>query len=386
MFIIRIILKNILRHKLRSILTVVGIGVAVMAFNLMSTVVSAWNSGVAASAANRLVTVHKVSFIYPLPLSYRDRIAKIPGVKVVSYANWFSGIYIDKNQFFARLAVDPETIFEVYPEFVVTPEVREAMIKQRNGAVIGRKIAEQYHLKPGDIMTIEGDIYPGQWQMQVVGTYRGRDETVDETQMLFNWNYLEESLKKTAPGRAGQVGWYVIEIANPNERAIISQEIDDLFANSSAETKTQTEKEFQQSFVSMSGAILTAINVVSFVIIGIILLVLTNTMAMTARERLREYAVMKTLGFTAGHIFGLISGESLVISLLGASLGVLISFPITAGIHKNLPTGWFPIFNLEPGTVVLAALSAIMAGVVAAIFPLTKAVRTKIVDGLRQIE
>jgi putative ABC transport system permease protein len=385
MFILKLVVKNILRHKLRSFLTLLGIAVAVMAFNLMSTVISAWNAGVEASAANRLVTVHKVSFIYPLPLSYRERIAQIPGVKTVSFANWFSGVYIDKDQFFARMAVDPETIFEVYPEFVASDEAKAALKAQRNGAVVGAKIAKQYNLKIGDVMNIDGDIYPGKWQMQVVGTYKGRDETIDETQMLFNWHYLEESLRETSPGRAGQVGWYIIQISDPNERALISKAIDALFVNSSAETTTQTEKEFQQSFVSMSGAILTAINVVSFVIIGIILLVLTNTMAMTARERTREYAVMKTLGFTSGHIFGLIAGESFAVSCLGGAIGIAVSFPIAEGIHQGLPTGWFPIFNIEPMTIVLASISALAAGIIAAIFPLSKAIRMSIVDGLRQI-
>lgn len=385
MFILKLVIKNIFRHKLRSFLTLLGIAVAIMAFNLMSTVISAWNAGVEASAANRLITVHKVSFIYPLPLSYKDRITKIPGVTTVSFANWFGGVYIDKNQFFARMAVDPESIFDVYPEFLVSDSVREALKRQRNGTVIGEKLAKQYNLKVGDVMNVDGDIYPGMWQMQVVGIYRGRDKTIDETQMLFNWHYLEERMQQTSPGRAGLVGWYIIQIANPNDRALVSKAVDDLFVNSSAETKTQTEKEFQQSFVQMSGAILTAINVVAFVIIGIILLVLTNTMAMTARERTREYAVMKTLGFTTGHIFGLIAGESFTISCIGGALGIAVSFPIAAAVHQGLPTGWFPIFNIDPVTIAFAAASAVAAGIIAAIFPLTKAIRMSIVDGLRQI-
>ena len=385
MHLLKLILKNMLRHKLRTALTIFGIAIAIMAFGLMRTVVSAWYSGVNASAANRLVTVHRVSFIFDLPLSYRDQIMKIPGVKTVSYANWFQGVYIDQNQFFARLAVDPETIFDVYPEFIVTPEVKDALSKQRNACVIGEKLSRQYNLKKGDLMSIEGDIYPGQWEMQVVGTYRGRDETVDETQMLFNWHYLDEQVKVNQPGREGRVGWYIVDISNPNERAIISQQIDNLFANSSAETKTQTEKEFQQSFVSMSGAIITAINVVSYVIVGIILLVLTNTMIMTARERIREYAVMKTLGFSTGHIMGLIAGESFGISFIGGAIGLLILFPIADGIHKGLPSGWFPVFSVEGTTVVLAVCAALLAGTVAAALPVLRTSRMKIVDGLRQI-
>jgi putative ABC transport system permease protein len=381
----KLIIKNMLRHKLRAFLTILGIAIAVMAFNLMRTVISAWNSGVEASSANRLVTVQKVSFIYSLPYSYKDQIAKVPGVKKISFASWFSGIYIDKNQFFARFAVEPETFFDVYPEYIISDDVQAKFIKQRNACILGAKTAKQYNLKVGDIMTIEGDIYPGTWQMEVVGFYHGKNETVDETAMIFNWNYLNEQIKQTTPRRADYVGWYIVEIDNPANRASISLAIDNLFANSSAETKTQSEKEFQQSFVSMSGAIITAIDFVSYVIIGIILLILSNTMVMTARERIREYAVLKTLGFSSFHIFGLIAGESLLISCIGGAIGLAITFPICRGVYHSLPAGWFPVFNVEPITIALAVTAALMAGVISSVFPIYRALRMRIVDGLRQI-
>jgi putative ABC transport system permease protein len=385
MRVLKLIFKNMLRHKLRTILTIVGIAIAVMAFNLMRTVISAWNAGVEASSANRLVTVQKVSFIYSLPYSYRDQIAKLPGVKKITFMNWFAGVYIDKNQFFGRLAAEPETFFDVYPEYVITDEARSKFIKQRNACILGAKTARQYNLKVGDLMTIEGDIYPGTWQMEVVGIYHGKHENDDETNMVFNWNYLNEHLKQVQPGRANNVGWYVVEIDNPANRASISLAIDNLFANSSAETKTQSEKEFAQSFVSMSGAIITAIDFVSYIIIGIILLILTNTMVMTARERIREYAVLKTLGFSSMHIFGLIAGESLLISCIGGAIGLAITFPICRGIYHSLPSGWFPVFNVEPITIVLAVLAALMAGIISSVFPIYRALSMKIVDGLRQI-
>ena len=385
MRILKLITKNMLRHKLRTMLTILGIAIAVMAFNLMRTVVSAWNSGVEASAPDRLVTVQKVSFIYDLPFAYRDQILRVPGVKEVSFANWFSGVYIDKNQFFARFAVDPETFFDVYPENIISKEEKDKFIQQRNACIIGAKTAKQYNLKIGDIMNIDGDIYPGKWQMEIVGIYHGRDKTVDETAMMFNWNYLNEQVKKNEPGRENRVGWYIVKIDNPSNRATISLAIDNLFANSTAETKSQSEKEFQQSFVSMSGAIITAINFVSYVIIGIILLILSNTMVMTARERIREYAVLKTLGFSSGHIFGLIAGESLLISCIGGAVGLAITFPIIKGVSEGLPSTWFPVFNIEPITIVMAVLAAIFAGVLSSVFPIYRALQMKIVDGLRQI-
>ncbi|MBM2845305.1 MAG: hypothetical protein HW407_617 [Bacteroidetes bacterium] len=385
MRILKLILRNVSRHKLRSALTVLGIAMAVMFFGVLRTVVDAWHAGVDASANNRLITRHAVSFIFPLPYAYRDQIGRIPGVSKVTFANWFQGVYIDQNQFFARLAVDAETFFDGYPEFVVEPDQLAIFKKERNACIIGEKTARDYNLKIGDVMPIEGDIYPGKYEFVIRGIYKPRDERIDATQMLFHWQYIDERLRQEQPDRAGDVGWYIITINEPGKAATISQTIDALFANSRAETKTETEAAFQQSFVSMSGAIITAMNFVSFVIIGVILLVLANTMVMTARERIREYAVLKTLGFTTGHIVGLIAGESLCISMLGGAIGIALSFPMVTAIGASIPSGWFPIFDLKPMTLVLSGLSSLIVGIIAALFPVWRAASMKVVDGLRQI-
>lgn len=385
MKILKLVFKNALRHKLRSFLTILGIGIAVMAFGLLRTVVTAWYAGIEASSANRLIARQAVSFIFPLPFAYRDQIAKLPGVETVTYMNWFQGVYIDKNQFFARMACDPETMFEVYPEFLVPPDQMEAFKKERNSCVVGRDIAERYNLKVGDVMPIEGDIYPGRWEFVVRAIYQPRDKTVDATQMLFHWDYLNERMKQDMPERAGDVGWYIVKISDPSKSAQISEQIDALFKNSRAETKTETERAFQQGFIAASSAIITAMNVMSFVIIGIIMLVLGNTMIMSARERTREYAVLKTLGFSGGHLVGLISGESFLISFFGGGLGLLMTLPLINMFEALMPKGWFPIFNLEPITMILAGVSALTVGVVAALFPIQRAIGTKIVDGLRHI-
>ncbi|MBI3585684.1 MAG: ABC transporter permease [Ignavibacteriales bacterium] len=385
MKILKLVFKNALRHKLRSFLTILGIGIAVMAFGLLRTVVTAWYAGIEASAANRLITRQAVSFIFPLPYAYRDQIAKIPGVEIVTYMNWFQGVYIDKNQFFARMACDPETFFNVYPEFIVPPDQMETFKKERNSCVVGRDIAKQYNLKIGDVMPIEGDIYPGRWEFVVRAIYQPRDKTVDGTQMLFHWEYLNERMKQEMPIRAGDVGWYIVKISDPSKSAQISEQIDALFKNSRAETKTETERAFQQSFIAATSAIVTAMNVMSFVIIGIIMLVLGNTMIMAARERTREYAVFKTLGFSGGHLVGLIAGESFLISFFGGGLGLLMTFPLINMFEAFMPKGWFPIFNLEPITMILAGVSALSVGIVASLFPIQRALGTKIVDGLRHI-
>jgi putative ABC transport system permease protein len=385
MKVFKLIFKNALRHKLRTGLTVLGISIAVMAFGLLRTVVTAWYAGVEASAPDRLVTRQAVSFIFPLPYSYRDQIAKIPGVQQVTFLNWFQGVYIDKNQFFARLAVDAETIFDVYPEFLVDKDQLQAFKRERNSCIIGTDLAKQYNLKLGDIMQVEGDIYPGTWQFMIRGIYRPRDKSTDGTQMFFHWQYLDERLRQESPTRAGEVGWYVVRIADPAQAGSTSGQIDALFRNSRAETKTETERAFQQGFVAAASAIITAMNFISFVIIGIIMLVVGNTMIMSARERTREYAVFKTLGFSAGHLIGLILGESLLISLLGGGLGLLLTFPFVEGFAAVVPKGFFPVFNVEPITVILAASSALVVGVAASIFPVQRTLTTRIVDGLGHV-
>jgi putative ABC transport system permease protein len=385
MKVFKLIFKNTLRHKLRTTLTILGIAIAVMAFGLLRTVVTAWYSGVEASAANRLITRQAVSFIFPLPYSYRDQIAKLPGVETVTYMNWFQGVYIDKNQFFGRLAVDPETIFDVYPEFLIDESELEAFKRERGACVIGSELAKRYNLKIGDVVPIDGDIYPGKWEFVVRAVYRPRDKSTDATQMFFHWQYLDERLRQEESTRAGEVGWYVVQISDPAQSGAISSSIDALFQNSRAETKTETERAFQQGFVAAAGAIITAMNVMSFVIVGLIMLVLGNTMIMSARERTREYAVFKTLGFTGGHLAGLILGESLLISVLGGGFGLFLTAPLIEGFAAFVPKGWFPIFNLESITMILAASSAILVGVVASLFPIQRAIGTRIVDGLRHL-
>lgn len=386
MNVLKLIYKNLFRHSLRSMLTILGIAVAVLAFGLLRTVVTAWSFGVDASAANRLVTRHAVSFIFPLPYAYKEQIQNIPGVTTVSFANWFQGIYKDQSfdNFFPRLAVDPETIFSVYSEYTVPDEQLANFKKQRNSCVIGKKLQEKYGFKIGDVIPIRGDIYPGEWEFTVAGIYTGKDKTADETQLFFHWDYLNERSREVASWATDHVGWYIVQIGNPTEAANVSETIDALFVNSAAKTKTETEKAFQQSFVSLSGAIITSLELVSYVIIGIILMVLANTIIMSARERIREYAVLKTLGFTRFHVVGLILGESLFISMSGGVVGLMLTFPVTAGFGEQFST-LFPVFTVQTSTIVLSILFAFLVGVIASVFPAYRSAQMKIVDGLRQI-
>jgi putative ABC transport system permease protein len=384
---IKIVLKNVFRHRLRSVLTMLGIATAVMAFGLIRTIVGAWNAGVAASAANRMITHHSVSFIFPLPVPYRQEILRVPGIAAVSWANWFGGVYGDPNDFknfWPRMAVDPETFFDLYPEFRVPPDQLATFRKERNACIIGRKLALQHGFKVGDVITMEGDIFPGSWQFVVRGIYTGRDATVDETQMFFQWNYLYEQVRQREPGRPVDVGWYILRVQSPDVMPRVAAAVDEQFLNSRAPTKTESEKAFQQSFVQMSSAIITSLQVISIVIVGIILLVLANTIVMAVRERTREYAVLKTLGFSRRHLVTLIFGESLVIAVSGGLLGLALTFPMVQGFAKALPT-FFPVIGVAPLTIALALGAALIAGVAAALFPANRVVRTPIVSGLRTV-
>jgi putative ABC transport system permease protein len=384
MHILKLIFKNAFRHKLRASLTILGVTIAILAFGLLRTVISAWYAGVEASSVSRLVTRNAVSLVFPLPLSYEEKIRQVQGVKRASYGTWFGGIYIDEKNFFANYAVEPKTYLAMYPELVIPSDQMAAFLRDRKAAVAGRKLAERYGWKIGDIITLKGTIFPGNWDFVLRGIYKGRDQTVDETAFFFQWDYLNEALKKAGRTRADQVGWYMVEITDPNIAADVSLRIDKMFKNSLAETLTETEKAFQLSFISMTEAIVIAIRLVSFVIIFIIMAVVANTMAMTARERIGEYAIFKTLGFGASHISAMIFGESLIITMLGAFFGIVLTFPAAKIFSKEL-SQFFPIFNVAHETIVMDIIAALVVACVAAIFPSWRAVRIRVADGLRRI-
>ncbi|MFB0546096.1 MAG: ABC transporter permease, partial [Anaerolineae bacterium] len=255
MLILKVLFRNAFRNKLRTGLTILGIIIAILAFGLLRTVISAWYAGVETSSATRLVTRNAVSMIVPLPLFYKDRIRQINGVKTVSFANWFAGIYIDRKNFFPNFAIEPKTYLELHPEFVLSPDEKAAFLNDRRGFVAGQKLVAKYGWKIGDIVTLKGSVFPGNWDFVLRGIYRGKDKYVDETIFFFHWGYLNETLKKTVPSRADQVGFYLIGVTQPDLAAEVALAVDRAFKNSLAETLTETEKAFRQGFLAMSGAI-----------------------------------------------------------------------------------------------------------------------------------
>jgi putative ABC transport system permease protein len=258
------------------------------------------------------------------------------------------------------------------------------ILHDRKGCIVGRKLADQYGFKVGDTIPLKGTIYPGNWELVVRGIYDGRQSSTNTATLFFHWEYVNETIKKSMPRRANQIGVYVVQINQPENAAGISAAVDKEFANSLAETLTETEKAFQLSFVSMSEAIVMAIRVVSFVVIVIIAAVMANTMAMSARERLGEYATLKALGFGPGFLAKMIFGESLLLALVGAGLGIALLFPFSVFLGKVMGT-MFPVFEVSQLTVLQQVLAALAIGALAAIAPTIRAVRVNIVDGLRSI-
>jgi putative ABC transport system permease protein len=383
MFVPLLVLRNAFRHKLRTTLTAIGIVIAIAAFGLLRTIVDAWYAGANASSSARLVTRNSVSLVFPMPLSYAPKIRQVDGVTGVAWANWFGGIYISERNFFAQFGINP-TYLDLYPEFVLSDAERHAFVADRVGAIAGRKLADKYGWKVGDQIPLRGTIYPGTWTFNLRGIYEGAEEGTDTSTFYFHYDYLNEAVKRRFPRSADQAGVFIERLRNPDDAAAVSQAIDGTFRNSLAETLTETEKAFQLGFVAMSEAILLAIQAVSYVVIVIIMAVMANTMAMTARERYGEYATFKALGFGNGFVALLIFAESIGITLLGGALGIALTFP-AAEAFVRLVGSILPSFRVSEETVFMQALAALTIGVVAAAIPAWRAARVRIVDGLRAI-
>ena len=381
-----LIVRNLRRHTFRVTLTAFGIATVILAFNLIVTTVRAWYAGVEASVPNRLISRHAASLSIHLPLAYRDRIATLDGVTGVTYANWFGGVYRDAKGFFPQFAVEPASFLDLHSELSVTGEERQAFLTDRRGCVIGRRLAALYGWKVGDVIALKGTIYPGDWEFVVRGVYRGADAATDETWMLLRWDYMNERRQQIDPDRAGTVGWYVIRIADPSLAVSVSRLVDAEFANSTAETRTETEQAFQIGFVAMSGAIISSLKLLAIVLNGVTLLVLANTLVMAVRERTKELAVLRTLGFRPSHLAALVTGEALLIAGLGSVLGIAITIPATyifgALVAAKLGN-FFQHLTLYSSTLLLSASVTLCVAVCATAFPIMAILRSKITEGLR---
>jgi putative ABC transport system permease protein len=377
-----LVLKSARRSKRRTALTVLSVALAVFLFASLRAVLDGFNAGAEGSSSTRIVTQRSTSLIFSMPTSHAEQIRNTPGVQDLTWANWFGGIYKDPRNFFAQFAVDPESYLRIYPEVILSPEERKAFLDDRTGCIVGEGLARTYGFKVGDKITLKVGIptYGRQdFDFNVRGIYRSGGGSVDNQSMLFHWKYADErSLVK------GQAGWYVMQIANPDQAAQVSGAIDQKFANSPYETKTETERAFQSSFVSMFGNINLLLGSISLAVVITTLFVAGNTMAMSVRERTTEIAVMRTLGFPSATIFLLISGEGLLMSMAGGILGVGLARAI---INPNFLSagGFIPAIGINTANIATGLGLSVLIGVLAGLIPAMMASRLKIVDALRRV-
>ncbi|MBM4275009.1 MAG: ABC transporter permease [Deltaproteobacteria bacterium] len=381
---LKLIWRNTLRHPLRAGLTILGMALAILAFALLRTMVDAWYAGVDASSPVRLVTRNAVSLVSPLPVAYQAKIKALPGVTGVAHAYWFEGIYVDKKHFFPQFAASLPGYLDLAPELLIPEDQRLALVRDRQGCLAGRKLAARFGWKVGDVIQLKGTYFPGDYQLNLRAIYKGRDPATDETMLFFHWDYLNEQMKKLAPDRADRVGWFLVQVASPDLAGPVSEQIDAVFKNSLAETLTETEKAFNLGFVAMTEAILLAIQAVSWLVIGVILMVLANTMAMGARERMKEYAVMKAMGFRPRFLSGVILGESMVLAVLGGLLGLALTIPAIWAFPTAV-LQYFGIFQVTLETLALGLGVSLTVGLLAAVLPAWRAARVGIAEAMTKV-
>ncbi len=377
---VRLIFANLRRKKIRTTLTALSFVVALFLFGLLAIVRGAFNQGIQIAGADRLVVINKVSLIQPLPISYQDRLSRIPGVTAVSHQNWFGGVYQDEKNFFPQIAIDDDAYRSMYPEYIIPDDQWRAFMADREGAIVGASLAKRFGWKLGDRIPIKGTIFAGLWEFNIRAIYTGKRAEDDTSQFLFHYKYLEE---RENSYWHGLVGWYVVRIANPDDAARVAKAIDDSFANSPWETKTDTEKSFAASFVKQAGNISFLILSIGVVVFFTLLLVSGNTMAIAVRERVRELAVLKAIGFSDRFVLVLVLLESLLVAGLGGGAGLLLAKLFSM---QGDPThGLLALFYLPPEAMITGAVLTLGVGVAAGILPALSAMRLKVVDALRRV-
>ena len=374
-----LVIANLFSKKIRTTLTIGSFTVALFLFGLLVIVRGAFSQGVDIAGADRLVIINKTSLIQPLPLSYRDRLLRIPGIKQVTFQNWFGGVYQDEKNFFPQFAIDIDNQRAMYPEFVVAEDQWKAFVADRQGTIVGKSLADRFGWKVGDRIPIKGTIYTGQWEFNVRGIYNGTRAQDDTTQFWFHWDFLEE---RRAFGK-GDVGWYVVRVNNPDQSVQVAKSIDAEFANSPFETKTDTEKAFAASFVKQMGNIEFLILTVGSVVFFTLLLVTGNTMAIAVRERIGELAVLKALGFSNRFVLLLVMMESLILAFVGGGLGMLLAKLFS--LHGDPTNGILPYFYLPPLAIASGVGTALLVGVAGGILPAISAMRLRVVDAIRRV-
>jgi len=394
---IPLILRHLRRNWMRTASTVIAMTVCIFLFCTLQTFLKAVNWNLQSASSSRLVVRHRVSMVFNVPVSYKARIQSIPGVETVVASNWFGGIFRDMRNFFPNMAVEPEPYLAMYPEFILPDDQKKAWFADRRGCIIGRRTAERFHFKVGDTIAMDSFIPPYRighpWEFRIDGIYDTdpvRYPGTDLTMMYFNWDYLYETLHAIRPNSSyTAVGNYMVKISDPNKAGQVSKAIDDLFENSDVQTRTETESAFRAGFLAMIGNLALLLNSIAIAVMFTILLVVANTMSMAVRERRKEIAVLKTLGFSSALVMSLILGEAMAIGLMGGGFGILLGHWMIQAL-PNLPflgdaVRGFPELGLTLPTAAIGMGTALALSLAAGIIPAWLAYRARITEMLRQI-
>ncbi len=376
-----LIFANLFRKKIRLLLTVGSFAVALFLFAFLAAVKGAFSRGVDVAGADRLVVINRVTIIRPVPLAYRDRMTRIPGVKAITHNNWFGGVYQDEKNFFPQFVIDVENQRQVFPELIVPEDQWQTFLKDRQGAIVGARTAKRFGWKIGDRIPIKNSFFSGTWEFNIDGIYHGKERKDDETQFWFQWDYYEERVPERIKG---MVGWYVLRVDHPDDAPRIAKAIDAEFSNSPYETKTETESAFAAGWVKQFGNIEFLIVTIGTVVFFTLLLVTGNTMAISVRERTAELGVLKALGYSDRFVLLLVLAEVLLIALLGGALGLSLAKLAIPGLNALL-SGLLP-YVILPASALLAGIAfALAVGVVSGLLPALGAMRLRVVDALRRV-
>ena len=379
----KLILANLFRKKVRLILTIGSFAIALILFTFLAVVNSAFNRGIDIAGADRLVIVNRVGLMLTMPVSYADQVRAIPGVKYVTHDHWFGGVYQDEKNFFPQFVVDAENHRKVYPEFIVPDEQWNTFLKDQQGAIAGARTAKRFGWKVGDRIPIKNSIYgpTKTWEFNLDGIYKTEKADGDESQFWLQWKNFDENVPS---GIKSTAGWYILKLDSPDDAVQVAKTIDSKFANSSYETKTETESAFAAGFAKQFGNIEFLILTIGSVVFFTLLLVTGNTMAISVRERTGELAVLKAIGMTDRSVLVLVLAESMLIAFVGGVLGLLLAWAAIPVISVAL-TGLLPPLLLSKTMLSLGLVFAVFVGVMSGLIPGIGAMRMRVVNALRRV-
>lgn len=382
-----IAMRNVLRAKTRTLLTVLGGAIAIVAFIMLRTVVSAWGTGAEDAAKDRITTQNRISVVIGMAQRYVDTVRQVPGVKAATFATFFGATYAkDPTNTFANIAVDPASFLEVYDDLELTAAERARWLANRQGVIVGDQLARQLGWKLGDRVALTGTLYPGDWEFTIDGIYTAKRKSSDQTLFVLNWNYVNDALPVE---RRGHVDWIMSRVDDPTRGAAISEEIDRRLDEKEMQTLTMSEREQSLAMLAEVSALVTALDIASIIILGMIMMIMGNTIAMGVRERTREYGVLRAIGFSPRHIRLFVFAEAATMAGLAAAVGIALAYPIVQlGMGKWLEENmrsFFPVFKIEPITLVLALALVVALGAAAALLPARRALKLSVTDALRHV-